>query len=128
MNAKTARPTDWVISRLWVTSSMRRLSDRSAIAPAHAERAGSARLARSEQTDRDPASGELEHEQNEGDVGEPIARVRDQLADEIQPEIAVPERDERLAQRPVEFVTTRLASEPVLIGPAPVWPTRRGSR
>src|SRR5919112_4607654 len=37
MKARTARPTDWVISRLWVTSSSRRLSDRSATAPAQAD-------------------------------------------------------------------------------------------
>ena len=38
MNARTARPMDSDISRLWVHISMRRLSERSAIAPAHADR------------------------------------------------------------------------------------------
>jgi hypothetical protein len=37
MKAMAARPTDWAISRLWVTSRSRRLSERSAIAPAHAD-------------------------------------------------------------------------------------------
>ena len=56
-------------------------------------------LTGSQYADREPAPGELEDEQRESDVREPIARVRDQLADEVQPEVAVPQRKERLAQR-----------------------------
>jgi hypothetical protein len=51
-------------------------------------------LTGSEKADRKPASGDSEHQQNEGDVGQPIACVRNQLADEIQPEIAIPEGEE----------------------------------
>ncbi len=41
------------------------------------------------------APGEPEHQQGEGDVGQPVAGVGDQLPDEEQPEVAVPQGQER---------------------------------
>jgi hypothetical protein len=68
------------------------------------------KLAGGQHTYRDPAPGDGEHQQNEGDVGQPVARVRDHLADEKQLEIAVPEGEEGLLQGPAESCDTGIVT------------------
>jgi hypothetical protein len=56
-------------------------------------------LAGGERADSEAALSQLEHEQDQRDVGELVARIRDQLADEEEPEVVGRERLERLAER-----------------------------
>ena len=48
--------------------------------------------------DRDAAAGEVQDEQRLGDQRQPVADLRDPLADEEQPEVADPQRAERLVR------------------------------
>src|SRR5262249_14238085 len=48
-----------------------------------------------ERTDREAAVREVQHEQGEGDDSEPVARVRHELAEEEQTEVAIAQRQER---------------------------------
>ena len=95
-------------------------SERSARAPAHVEKENDrTELQAAEHADRDPAVGDLEHEQDEGDVRQPVAGVRDQLADEEQPVVAVPERNKRLAQCPRHPGAAAAARQSLRARPAP---------
>src|SRR6185312_1891901 len=56
-------------------------------------------LACRERAHGEAAVSELEREEEQRDVGELVARVRDELADEEEPEVAGRERLERLRER-----------------------------
>ena len=96
MKASAASANDCAISRLCVTSSSWRLSERSAIAPAHAD---SSRIGPNWQAASRPTATPLpvrcEDEQRERDHRQPVAGVGDRLADEEQPEVADPQRGKR---------------------------------
>ena len=66
-----------------------RLSERSATRPAHAPRISTGpNWQAASRPEREPAVGELEHQQRLGDEREPVADLRDQLAAEEQAEVA----------------------------------------
>ena len=94
--ASTASTADCAIAIICTMTSSLRLSDRSAMRPAHAPSTSTGReLAGREHADREAAVGEVQDEQGLGDQRQPVADLRDELAEEEQAEVADVQRLER---------------------------------